>query len=174
MMRDLFRRGDVLALSKQSAAALNNDESPGLRVNRGGLGTGLQPQASHSLMSFGLARNKEVLEISKARAFTSAMPAFFGKGLKSPIDTMEYILQVVKDVFKAEKVTVYAVDASLQNLFKRVRGSRLAVKKIDQGETNISAIHFETEEAMRPLFTNTVSVNLLMSQEHLLIPINNS
>ena len=27
---------------------------------------------------------------------------------------------------------------------------------------------------MRPLFTNTVSVNLLMSQEHLMIPVNNS
>ena len=27
---------------------------------------------------------------------------------------------------------------------------------------------------MRPLFTNSVSVNLLMSQEHLMIPVNNS
>lgn len=54
-----------------------------------------------------------MLEISKAQRFTSSLPSFFEKGLKTPVGTMEMLLQMTKDIFKAEKVTFFAVDASL-------------------------------------------------------------
>lgn len=38
---------------------------------------------------------------------------------------------MTKDIFKAEKVTFFAIDQTLQALFRRVRGSKLTVKKID-------------------------------------------
>ena len=123
-------------------------------------------------MSFAGGRAPMYVELRKAEATTLHMPTIWRQ--TKALDSIIQSLQMVKEVFKAQKVTLFIIDPDLQaNLFQNKHERKQNYKKlILGGNTLIYALFSNEQDFTGPMFKDLDEAsNHMFNNKVIVIPL---
>ena len=92
-----------------------------------------------------------------------------------PIDQVVMLLQMIKNVLKPNKITLFMLDDSLiQRIFSYQKDRKHNYKTIQMGQSFIQAIFVTAEDFQMPCFKDLDEVNQIFSGKILGIPLSDT
>jgi hypothetical protein len=123
--------------------------------------------------SFNMSRPPPFTELRKAEAMNQNMPLILKQ--TKPIDQVVMLLQMIKNVLKPNKITLFMLDDSLiQRIFSYQKDRKHNYKTIQMGQSFIQAIFVTAEDFQMPCFKDLDEVNQIFSGKILGIPLSDT
>ena len=123
-------------------------------------------------MSFAGGRAPMYMDIRKAETITAHMPSILRQA--KALDSIVQSLQMIKEVFKAQKVTLFIIDPDLQaNLFQNKNERKQNYKKLIMGGTSlVYALFFNENDFAGPIFKDLDEAsNHMFNNKVIIIPL---
>ena len=123
-------------------------------------------------MSFAGGRAPTYMDLRKAETITLHMPSILRQA--KALDSIVQSLQMIKDVFKAQKVTLFIIDPDLQgHLFQNKNERKQNYKKLIMGgNTLIYALFLNEQDFAGPIFKDLDGAsNHMFNNKVIIIPL---